>query len=543
MTHDIKHYDNDRDTQPILFINIDTLDLYYQLYKDDIEKDHQKHMSFLEENKTYYDDYINLYNEVKEYDRKNQNDKRKYYIKPSGEHHYLEGGSLLSAGIVLGTFALSGLIACMLYFIINPSDTCNDEYPLFSLRHEKTPSVGNIIETILPSEWIKKGLDSGETLNSTINEISQYLDTLTSVFSIVDESAGTKTERVLKSVTKVSLSVGAAVITAGMGGDKIVNIPFFISKAVNMIAKTFNKLLRVSQTITDIMKTAGKLTDVTNIKKITNMQKSQLSFIYDLFSINFSGGPYQTTCWTNYVMEYYTNNETDTNSNKMICLINDIFNDINDTVISFVGSALDMIVPESMGLIGTLAPLLKEYDYVIYGEIRDQITENYKMIPGDIRMFIQHPKKLSSYIFEMFNSYTLGMSDRIIPDNAQQHLKKGIDIFAMSIHKGLSMIFIFLNIFTKFADINANIDTNMLLKKCTECGNITDPNIGICKSCKIFYLSGDENVNNMTSDDIIAKCTNYANMRNKMKLDYQRLKSISKKSISKKLISKNSRKT
>lgn len=567
---------NKYNKQRTLYINVDELDLYYQLFKKDIDTNRETYMKFIEDNPVIHADYIDLCKAVTDFDEKcwkesieQQLPLRHCFISPDGHMkvydsnnniNNMRGGSPLTAGIVIGTFVLTGIIASLIWYFLHPREECKSSYPMYP--HDMIPNIGEIIEKILPGSWIRDGINSGKSLNETINETSEYLDKLTETFSVFDESVGSAATKALKSITKIGLSIGAAVLTSGMGGDKIVNIPYFIARAVNMTTKTFNKVFKVTTKITKTLQKvsiAVKKIHVKIDKHITSGEtlenkrhdfinslvnnKHQLAFIYDMFNVDFTGGPFHTICWVEYIMKYYiTSEERLKEIYTMLCLMNDIYLDINESVIGFVGAALDMIIPESVGLAGTMTPLLKDYSYVLYHNVRDQITDRYQQIPDEYKILIQNPNKMSNYIFDKFSSYSWGISDIVIPSSVQQYMGKGIDVLAMGMHKGMAMTYMFLNVFIIFSELNAginkslinkNIDTELLLRQCVDCGNIelkgitesggiNHTDIEKCSKCKKFFV--DDETASIDDVSLYNKCESYQTDRNDMKLMYSKIK-------------------
>jgi len=308
------------------------------------------------------------------------------------------------------------------------------------------------------------------------------------------------------------------------------------------ITRTMQKAsATLKKTQSKLGKTIGTLDtlNTTVLENKINSGRNQLAFIYDLFNVDFSGGPFHTMCWVKYVMNHYvSSSENASDIYSLLCLINDIYVDINESVIGFIGSALDMIIPESVGIAGTVAPMLKGYSYVLYNIIRDQITDNYNQIPLDFRLLIQNPDKMAKYIFAKFNTYSLGLSDLVIPTLAKQYMSKGIDVLAYSIHKGMAMVYMFLNVFIIFSEMNVginntltkkNLNVELLLKQCVDCGTleltglnetgeISQTDMTECSRCKKFFVD-DETVK-IDDKELYDRCVNYQQDRNAMKLNY-----------------------
>ena len=553
------------DSYIVSHVDIDNIDIQYQINKYDIESGLVKHLKYISSRKDARSQYKTLIKTIKNIDNKyisqkggkcnNSLKRRRYYIKPDGSYLYIgsqeynmilndqRGGNIgillsLSAIGVLGTMPLAGLLAYIIYEIYNKEENCKITYPLYD--RNKIPQIDMILEKILPNNWIKEGREKGKTLNNTIIEISTTLETITNALSIFSTTEGNIAEKTGKIVAKTAFSAIAALASGGTGGDKLVNIPILITNAVNMMAKIFNKLLSVinklNKMLVEVQKTVDKVKHTVDKvkhtidkvqktvdkveKKINNSKEDievQIQFIYDIFSVNFSDGPQHTVCWTNYIMKYYiTNSNNIKRIYTLICLFNDIYNEVNESVIGFVGSAVDMIIPESMGLAGTLAPMLKQYSYKIYTEVRSKVTKNYNKISPKYQNLIQHPEKMSVYIFERLSAYSLGLSNKIISDTEKKEMGKYLDIVATCINKGFGIMYMFMNVFIIFSEINAginktlvtqDINADQIIKDCTFCGSI-EPDTNNCERCKMFFLDDGENV--LSEQEMLDKCNAYS---------------------------------
>src|SRR5579872_1819851 len=163
--NNINDINNKHHKQRTLHINIDELDLYYQLFKEDINTNRETHMKFIENNPAIHNDYIKLYDAVTKFDEKCWKESvehnlplRHCFIDPDGHmKNYgkidtnMTGGTPLTAGIVVGTFILTGIIASLIWYFVHPREVCKPTYPLYP--HDKIPNIGGIIEKILPGTW------------------------------------------------------------------------------------------------------------------------------------------------------------------------------------------------------------------------------------------------------------------------------------------------------------------------------------------------------------------------------------------------------
>ena len=88
----------------------------------------------------------------------------------------------------------------------------------------------------------------------------------------------------------------------------------------------------------------------------------------DLFNVKFVDGPYGVRFQVKCIIEHYMT-PTDSkglDANAILCVMNDIYTEINTIVISFISTLIDVMVPNTMGMMGTLAPLLEKYSHKIY---------------------------------------------------------------------------------------------------------------------------------------------------------------------------------
>jgi len=169
-------------------INLDDIDLYYRLFKEDIDINLESRMMFIKKDHLIYNDYVRLVNEVHKLNNTNR----------------LTGGAdgIVVAGAVIGSIIITSVVASLFWYFLMSNNVCKTSYPLYPKN--QLPKVGDIIEKVLPASWIAEGLNSGKSLEQTINEISHYLSSITDTFSIFDETVGTTSTQILKSVSKGS---------------------------------------------------------------------------------------------------------------------------------------------------------------------------------------------------------------------------------------------------------------------------------------------------------------------------------------------------
>ena len=533
------------DNKKLLYINIDDLPLYYEMFRDEIDNNSHFYLNYVNKNRDLYNDYKKLCDTV-----------QNVCIECQRNVNEQNGGSmsgLLISGVVgLSSYTFTILMAFLLWYTLSEDTSCKDTYPMYP--QDKIPDVQKILESILPSSWISDKIKQGKNINDAVNDTSVYLDELVKIFSVIDETSGSQIKKVGTKIIHVGLSAVAAVVTSGMGGDKIVNIPFFITKAINMIAKTYDKLRKVIgkivKVINEIIKVLNEVHSKINIgleyaeqfnNNLNDLKRSskQMTFIYDLYYIKLSKehGSNQIKCWVEYILKYYmTNTERTKEIYTLFCIMNDIYLTINDEVINFVASTLDMIVPESMGLFSTLlVDLLKKYDYIVYKQAYNQLIRNFNKIPKQYKLLILEPELMKKFAWKKINNAVNPLPIQIINtekiisylpygDPIKKNINTGIDMLAYGLNKGVSMTFMFLNLFIIFAELNHGVNKTLsginykaLLDECKFCGdfNLTnniDIDISNCKKCQKFYSNND---NPLHDNDLYDECKKYKGKREK----------------------------
>lgn len=555
----------------ILHMDTDKFDIYYHVFKNDIEHNRDRHLNFIHSDSSFYEDYVKLCNEV-------------HKIRNNNKTSSMCGGMSTGAvvGATIGTIALTGLIAFLFWLYYGGSEfgmKCHSRYPMYRDSHpnpDDFPVSDNILTKLLPSTWIEKGMKEGKEVNAIIIESRRRLEGIQSTLDIFNKNVGTQTEQTVKTVTTIVLSIGAATLSSGAGGDNIVSIPPLVAKAVELTVKTLDKLEKItgkiSETINNVSKTiemiddtARRVTDTfekieesmgsssntvstilqKNEEYLSDKYKSgknQMMFIYDLFNVDFSGGPFHNRCHVEFVMNHYmTSPDKKKYMHSIITTMNDIYIDINRTVVEFVATAIDALVPNTLGLAGTFSSLLENYSNVMYKKARKTLTDNYMRIPAEFRKLIQEPRLLKEYVSKILNKYTLGIFSQVSVD-IKSSIDAYSDLFANAINKGMSMIFMFLNVFIVFSE-----NQSTLLADYTECSKFTLDGLDVdkgnklsesdkknCMKCKMFFVDNIENVDQkMDEETIYSRCLMFKNEKSANKRAYENLKKIAANSVKK----------
>jgi len=510
----------------VINIDLDRFDQYIQVFKKEIEHS-DRYIDIIKKNKVLYNDYLSLCDVViqcdKDYCMTRQNafqtgggPKYRTVIAQDGLPIQVGGDSGLIS--IFGVTVVTGLIGILFYWLFSKKEKkCHIMYPLYN--RTQIPNVAEIIGNIVPVAWIKKARKEGKSSSEFIADTLNTIEVLSSKFEIFDETAGSLGVRVTKSVTKVGLSAVGALVTVGTVGSNLVNIPFMIARAVAMIGKIMSKLIKIFKKVEPILKKGisllqkvngalgdadrilAKVESAADVKKFV-LVKMQVQFLYDIFNVNFKGGPFHCRCWLDYIMKIYISSNKDREFiMSLICMINDLYSAVNQSVIGFIGSAIDSLVPNTMGMGGTLSQLTEGYTYVLYQKILQQMNETYNdKIPEEMQILIENPKKMKVYFFSGLKKGTLGASELLIPESIKDYMGAGIDLLASGINRGMSTMFMFLNIFVIFGEINAglyNMDSADTLNKeklLLECEKYNEQNTEIINRGKSAFKKGKKSL-------------------------------------------------
>lgn len=382
----------------------------------------------------------------------------------------------------------------------------------------KAPNPTDILKKLLPESYVERAAKTGKTGTEFIRSTTEILDKLNMALRAFDTTEGNFFEKAGKSLAQILLSTGLAVATAGTGGDNILALPTAIAKGVNMITKLFNKLakilIRLQKMIpavkkglyisTAAMESAGNVTEkatklITEVhtgegEKIEDIQ-NQMQFFYNLFSVDFRGGAGGVRCWVETIFHKYLDFEDDEEYQRVyesgdpqaikdielrnarrikgiLCLMNEIYQEINQTLLSFIGSALDSAVPDSLGLFGILfGPIFSNFSSGIFTKVRAKAEEAWdtvfkliqtkdKTLGTLLQNGFERPEEMyivADYLFDRLSKTSFGLSDKlldVLPSGAYDKLDYLMEMTGHIINKGITYMFLFINVFAVLSEID-----------------------------------------------------------------------------------------
>ena len=470
----------------IINIDLDVFDQYMYIFRKEVGRA-DRYIAAIKKHKNIYNDYLRLCNVVIEGDQKKCEMNRSLYQKGGGgEYRTIIGrdglpiqvGGGVSLLSIFGITAITGLIGVLIYMYYRKKKKpkqCLIMYPLYD--RTQIPNIAEIVSNIVPKAWFEKAQKEGKSSSQFISETLAQLAEVMQTLKKFDMTAGTEIEKIGKNVTKIALSFGATVASGGTVGSNIVNFPFMIERAATMATALIEKIVNIFNKVEPILKKGmdvlekvnGKLQDADDIltrslsatdAKNFVAAEMQIQFLYDIFYVDFKRGPFHCRCWLDYIMKIYIGSNKDQELlMRLICMINDLYSSVNKAVIGFIGSAIDALVPNTMGLGGTLTPLMEKNSYKMYRQILKKLTGiYYSKFPAKMRLLVENPEMMREYFITTLEKNTFGLSGKLItPETERLFVGPGIDMVAQSVHKGMSTMFMFLNIFVIFGEINKGV--------------------------------------------------------------------------------------
>ena len=347
------------------------------------------------------------------------------------------------------------------------SRICKKHYPLYD--KSKVPSPGEIIAHFVPHTWLVNARKMGHSDEIFISNSLDTLDKINNVLSIFDPTQGNTFERIVKSGITVAVSATAAVGTEGTVGSNVANIPKYMASGISMITKMIDKLVTIINDITTVLQAAETVIDTADhliddalskdkkTRKYNDTQQ-QLNFLYDIFNVDFRGGPFHCRCWVKYLVKLYMGSEAHRDQVKaLFCIMNDIYVSLNAEIIGFIGSTLDVLIPDAMGLFGIASQFVGQYSYEIYRMTLKGLLLAYDQVPVKYKKIIQHPVKFKRFAFAKLRKYTLGLSNVVMTKNMKHRVGMLLDVISNGLYKGISLTFTFLNLFIIFSELQAGL--------------------------------------------------------------------------------------
>jgi hypothetical protein len=381
------------------------------------------------------------------------------------------------------------------------------------------PNPASILKNLVPESYIENAEKAGLSGTEFIEKTSEMLDNISLALRVFDTTEGNIWERGGKAVGQVALSSVLAVVTLGAGGDNILALPTAMAKGMNMMVKLFNKLgkilIKIQKMIPAIQKglsiSTAALESVGDATKkgtalITELKdgkseriediRHQMRFFYNLFTVDFRAGPGGVRCWVEYIFQAYMGSgisEEDLmiayesgdpdalqklemrNIEKIksvLCLMNEIYSEINKILLSFIGSALDSAIPDSLGLFGILfEPIFSNFSNKVYSEVRNNAEQKWDGVFEIIKKKDEHlgvllkngfenPSEMvfvGDYLFAKLSQKSFGLSDQLLsllPDGAYDKVDYVSETIGHLINKGVTYMFLFINIFAVLSEID-----------------------------------------------------------------------------------------
>ncbi len=327
------------------------------------------------------------------------------------KHNKIErqkGGSAVISGIFTGISILAG-VAAAIYLWYNRKQ-CKLEYPL--VNPKKIPTALDIILKICPKSWAVAARKYPP--KKFLLSLRHKFDGMRSVLSALNTDTFGK--KVIVNTMHIVAGVGAAIATAGAGGDMLVNMVFTIKSILDLIIGSIDGLI-------------GILSDRDGIR-----------FIYDIFSIDFRDGPFGVKCWMEYILKTYGE------GSKAYAIACRFFNMLVDKFANFIGNMMGSMIPDTVGLLSLIVPMIiNNFQKGAFTFLEKQLNKFYKRIPWDKRRLIENPSLFKAYLDKKIMSgqkLLLGVGKKMF-----NSLRKNTALFAISIHKFMAIMWSLIQIF------------------------------------------------------------------------------------------------
>lgn len=319
-----------------------------------------------------------------------------------------KGGSAVVSGIFVGVSILAG-VAAALYMWYHRKQ-CKLEYPLVDVN--KIPSALDIILKICPKSWAAAARKYPP--KKFLLSLRHKFDGMRSVLSALNTD--TMGKKIMVNTLHIVAGVGAAIATAGAGGDMLINMVFTIKSILDLIIGAIDGLI-------------GILLDRDGIR-----------FIYDIFSINFTDGPFGVKCWMEYILKSYGE------GSKAYAVACKFFNMLVDKFANFIGNMMGSMIPDTVGLLSLIVPMIiNNFQKGAFSFLERQLNKYYNRIPWDKRQLIEHPNLFKVYLDKKIDTgqkILLGFGKKMF-----DALRRNTALFAISIHKFMAIMWSLIQIF------------------------------------------------------------------------------------------------
>lgn len=366
---------------------------------------------------------------------------------------------------------------------------CKPSYPIYTKK--ELPESVETMKLLLSTGW-NAALSTGEFSTGVMD----MLDTIISVFGIFITTTGSPVTQGIKLGINTIGKVAATAIStpAGGVGSEAITIPSVIGKSAHVIKTIMNVIKKMHEKLKPLLAKGVELIERAkeNIDKV-NYKMNRLDqfadgdtlirFMYDIFSVTFEGGTFQCKCWVDYILSAYMGENADKQkAASLYCFLSEIYVEINNILLDFVGSSIEMLVPQLGGIVTfAINTFGQKYSFVVYRKLLDYLTEKYHDCPSDIQFIVEGPERLKEYIRKKYDellgptdyfanggglltdfikSKTIGAFESVatkLTGIDKETVEKGIDLVGFAIHKCMGIIFAFLNLFVSFSEIYAGV--------------------------------------------------------------------------------------
>ena len=423
---------------------------------DKIEKNYDKYVGYILKDKSENRTSKKLFRKIHENIKRLENDIRDDYTYGNGEKYtdiikmvelhnmnrtsiykFSQSGGISTLAIIFGITSgllMTGSIAYAVYrYMTRP--ICKLEYPLLT----KTPTIKDILMKIIPNSMI----ENSESLNPTAytKKLKDLIDKLAEPLQFLNrDSSG---QDVLVNAGRVAASAGLSIATGGAGGDVILSILFDFKNMLDLV---------------DVI--IGELNNIID-------DEDALSFVYNIFNIDFKGGSFHVQCWVNYMLKAIGGHS------KVYETICKLFNRILDKFGNFIADMIATMMPNIGVVVGiAISKMIQNSKKYAISVIISELNSKYNDLDYTKQMLIQNPSLMEKFIKYKLDSFMkiltapASMINYFMPSSLQlptEELKAAIEIlakysqfFAEAAHRLFAFIFSILYVLEKCNDKKFN---------------------------------------------------------------------------------------
>lgn len=372
----------------------------------------------------------------------------KYYKNTHADLIIQKGGAPLLIPFLLSGASCSVVLTAILsyfFFRFLTGPKCRPSYPLSMIG--PVPKYRDIVLKIVPPAIVDKIIPDldGISDNEIIQLIKSYLETFSGILNLIapDSAIG-------QAIT------GIVEVTAGVAVTALETITAGAAVVVNYILKIFNLAKDAFGLLLKFIDSTIQLFDVLqndDSKRILN----------DLFTIDFTNGPFGVKCWVDYVLDKYGK---DNEFMKYICSVfNKILSVIYNKFIAFISKALTFAIPDG-GIAGVLFSAFisllkcKTYDFALM-----KLNNAYDKMSYDKQILFEKPKLMKD-ILDMYLEKGKGFIDtfdNLVTVNIKSalsdtgdfsvfnFLSNNTELFSYTISKMFAIVFAILGLLSKCA--------------------------------------------------------------------------------------------